>query len=101
MVAVAACLEQRRELLVGFNWQKKKGCFLLSSYKKIQNKKGWTAGSYTGSSPPSPSTCEETIYKNKRFSYKKSDLISIKKKSKNISDCLETCYEKVSITHSL
>ena len=83
---------------MAFNWQKKKGCFLLSSYKKIQNKKGWTAGSCTDSS--SPSTCEETIYKNKRFSYKKSDLIS-KKKSKNISDCLETCYEKVRITHGL
>ena len=37
------------------NWHKKKGCYLLSSYKKIQNKKGWTAGYVADSPSPSPS----------------------------------------------
>ena len=37
------------------NWSKKKGCFLLSSYQKIQNKKGWTAGYVADSPSPSPS----------------------------------------------
>ena len=37
------------------NWHKKKGCYLLSSYKKIQNKKGWTAGYVADSPSPTPS----------------------------------------------
>merc|ERR1711988_1791160 len=94
---------------VATNWHKKKGCFLLSAYNKLQSKKGWTAGQCAASpsptppspspnppspspTPPSPSptvSCSAEIFKNKQYKYKKSDLIA-KSKSKNVNACLKT-----------
>merc|ERR1712025_1462783 len=67
----------------------------MGAYKKLQSKKGWTAGQCGNSPSPSPSptgSCSAEIFKNKQYKYKKSDLIS-KSKSKNVNDCLKTCYE--------
>merc|ERR1711992_148706 len=97
-------------------WHKKKGCYLLSSYKKIQNKKGWTAGYVADSPSPSPSpgpsppypspspspspsptppsppgTCTPRISKNKAYKYVKSALMSKPTKTKNVQDCLKAC----------
>merc|ERR1711874_375896 len=78
------------------NWHKKKGCYLLSSYKTIQTKKGWTAGYVADSPAPSPSpspsgTCKAKISKNKAYKYEKSALISKPTKTKNVQDCLKSC----------
>ena len=69
------------------NWNKKKGCYLLSSYKKIENKKGWTAG-YVADSP----SCKAKFSKNKAFKYVKSALMSKKPtETQTVQDCLNAC----------
>ena len=80
-------IAQKTKKCVAMNWNKKKvKCYLLSSYKNLQNKKGWTAG-YVGDS----GTCKPKITKNKAYKYDKSALISKPTKTKNVQDCLKAC----------
>ena len=83
---------------VASNWHKKKGCFLLSGYKKGQTKKRWTGSECAD---PAPGSCQEKINRNKAYKYAKSDLIA-KQQAASINDCLKICSEvRISMSRDL
>merc|ERR1711936_764213 len=93
---------------------KKKNCFLLSSFTELEDKRGWTAGLVEAGPPPTlpttgPSTypptetpvtgatteggCEDKFFKNQAYEYERSDIIGKPYKSKSVKTCLATCLE--------
>ena len=93
---------------------KKKNCFLLSSFTELEDKRGWTAGLVEAGPPPTlpttgPSTypptetpvtgatteggCEDKFFKNQAYEYERSDLIGKPFNSKSVKACLATCLE--------
>ena len=91
---------------------KKKNCFLLSSFTELEDKRGWTAGLVEAGPPPTlpttgPSTypptetpvtgatteggCEDKFFKNKAYETSKATLMGRPEKSASPDDCLDTC----------
>ena len=91
---------------------KKKNCFLLSSFTELEDKRGWTAGLVEAGPPPTlpttgPSTypptetpvtgatteggCEDKFFKNKAYETSKATLMGRPEKSASPEDCLDTC----------
>ena len=75
------------------NWHKKKGCFLLSSYREMKSRRGWTAATCED-------TCTEQTFENQIYKFNKAVLIS-KVRAKSVSDCLETCTDQVRLSETL
>ena len=99
---------------------KKKNCFLLSSFTELEDKRGWTAGLVEAGPPPTlpttgPSTypptetpvtgatteggCEDKFFKNQAYETSKATLMGRPEKSASPEDCLDTC--KVHCTYVL
>ena len=71
------------------NWHKRKGCFLLSSYKEMKSRKGWTATTCE------TDTCTEQTFENQIYKFNKNVLIS-RLRAKTVSKCLDACNDQVS-----
>ena len=81
---------QETDGCVASNWNRKQGaCFLLTGYKSLESKRGWTAGfceSTVTTEPPSQCYLEE----NQAFTFAKTDLI-YKVETETADICLNEC----------